>query len=85
MVLVRGFYMMGSKMIPRTRVVVDVPRLRVDAFGPFFMTIILRSLMLGMAVERSVYESLLSTKHHMDKKKGLAGERSVSCMYWEHD
>lgn len=33
MVLARGFYMTASKMIPRTWVRVDVPGLRVDAFG----------------------------------------------------
>jgi hypothetical protein len=72
--------MTGSKMIPRTRVVVDVPRLRVDAFGPFFYGyIILRSLMLSMAVERSVYESLLSTKHHVDRKK--VGRGKICFLY----
>ena len=45
----------------------------------FYDYIILRSLMLSMAVERSVYESLLSTKHHVDKKK--VGRGKIRFLY----
>jgi len=65
MLLARGLYMMGLKMTLCTQVGVDVPGSRVNAVGPvFYDYIILRSLMLSIAVERSVHKSLLSTKHH---------------------